>query len=134
MEANGHEPEKIELIVIGGTWSVLPKAYKYWYIKECFRAANDYGRKIPNPLPRRFFGETGKSQILDKTQNLKQQLSFEQKRNENARYRIIGVTLETRPDYINDYELLEMRELGCTRVEMGVQAIDDKILSLNKRG
>ena len=58
----------------------------------------------------------------------------EKKKNENAKYRIIGITLETRPDYINDKELLEMRELGCTRVELGVQAIDDKILKLNKRG
>ena len=59
---------------------------------------------------------------------------FEQKKNENAKYRIIGLTLETRPDFINDNELLEMRELGCTRVEMGVQAADDAILKLNKRG
>ena len=46
--ANGHEPTKIELIVIGGTWSYLPRKYKYRYIKECFRAANDFrGSRIP---------------------------------------------------------------------------------------
>jgi len=142
MEANGHEPTKIELIVIGGTWSVLPVAYKYWYIKECFRAANEYGnknwkleignwKKIKNQ----------KIEIRDKFpisnfqfQKLKQELICEQKRNEYTKYKIIGITLETRPDYINDKELWEMRDLGCTRVEIGVQAIDDKILKLNKRG
>ena len=46
--ANGHEPTKIELIVIGGTWSYLPTEYKYWYIKECFRAANDFQLRITN--------------------------------------------------------------------------------------
>ena len=128
--ANGHEPTKIELIVIGGTWSCLPRKYKVWYIANLFKAANKF--KISN----------NKSQITNKFQipNNKSQtelikiLSREQKRNEKAKYKIIGLTLETRPDYINDKELVEMRELGCTRVEIGVQAIDDKILKLNKRG
>ncbi len=44
LEANGHEPNKIELIVIGGTWSYLPKKYQYWYVANCFRAANNYGK------------------------------------------------------------------------------------------
>lgn len=133
LEANGHEPTKIELIVIGGTWSVLPKEYKYWYIANCFKAANDYCLKIPS----------AKSQIIKKrqipnskfkTEKLKELLRKEQRRNEKAKYKIIGLTLETRPDYINEKELLEMRALGCTRVEIGVQAIDDGILKLNKRG
>ena len=58
----------------------------------------------------------------------------EQKKNESAKYKIIGITLETRPDYINEKELWQMRELGATRVELGVQAIDDKILEKNLRG
>ena len=126
LEANGHKPTKIELIVIGGTWSVLPQPYKYWFINECFRAANQYQKlKIKN-----------KKHILKNVNilKLKNQLADEQKKNEKARYRIIGITLETRPDYIDETELLEMRELGCTRVELGVQAIDDKILKLNQRG
>ncbi len=65
---------------------------------------------------------------------LKEILKREQKKNEDAQYNIIGLTLETRPDYINNSELKTMRDLGCTRVEIGVQAIDDKILKLNKRG
>ena len=128
--ANGHEPTKIELIVIGGTWSVLPEKYKYWYIKECFRAANDFSKisKFKKQIPNKF--QNSKFKI----QNLKSELAEEQRRNEKAKYRLIGITLETRPDYINERELLEMRTLGCTRVELGVQAIDDEILKINKRG
>ena len=61
-------------------------------------------------------------------------LKKEQQKNEAAKYKIIGLTLETRPDYINQAEMIEMRELGCTRVEIGVQAVSDKILKLNRRG
>ena len=126
LENNGHQPEKIEIIVIGGTWSYLPEKYKYWYILNCFKAANDY----------RPGGELKKTTYRQnlKIEELRRQLLIEQKKNENARYRIIGLTLETRPDYINRKELEEMRLLGCTRVEMGVQIIDDKVLAINKRG
>ena len=125
LEANGHIPTKIELIVIGGTWSYFPERYKYWYIKECFRGANDYHRKAPKKKP-----ITDRSSIL----KLKEALYSEQKRNEKSKYQIIGLTLETRQDYINEKEVLEMRDLGCTRVELGVQTTDDVILKLNKRG
>jgi len=139
LEANGHEPTKIELIVIGGTWSALPENYKHWYIMQCFKAANEFGSVILEG-PRICGGpiESRRDPIApfsrSRMTKLKQQLLFEQKKNESVKYKIIGITLETRPDYINDKELLEMRELGATRVEIGVQAVDDKILKLNKRG
>jgi elongator complex protein 3 len=126
LENNGHQPEKIEIIVIGGTWSYLPEKYKYWYILNCFRAANDYRASVDlKSSPYR--------QNL-KLSDLRSYLAKEQKRNEKARYRIIGLTLETRPDYISVKEVEEMRIFGCTRVEMGVQAANDRILSLNRRG
>jgi len=126
LENNGHQPEKIEIIVIGGTWSYLPEKYKYWYILNCFKAANDY---LPG-------GELKKNPYLQnlKTNELQCLLFLEQRKNEKARYRIIGLTLETRPDYINKKEVEQMRLLGCTRVEMGVQIIDDEVLQINKRG
>lgn len=134
LEANGHEPNKIEVIVIGGTWSYLPEKYKYWYVLNCFRAANDFkaqrkkllteGNKPP---------ESPYKQSLS-LEVLKGKLRTEQKKNENAAYRIIGLTLETRPDYLSEAEARQMRDLGCTRVEIGVQAIDDKILAKNRRG
>lgn len=123
LENNGHEPTKIELIVIGGTWSYFPEQYKYWYIAECFRGANEYNTK-----------KSAKIRSNTKIEKLKERLKIEQKKNEKSEYKIIGLTLETRQDYINDTELLEMRDLGATRVEIGVQAIDDKILAKNLRG
>jgi len=140
LENNGHEPTKIELIVIGGTWSYLPINYKYWYILNCFRAANDFTQ-----LKNKIFKSTPREEkfkddlVMPYKQNLslailKKHLKIEQKKNEVAKYQLIGVTLETRPDYINEAELIEMRNLGCTRVEIGVQIIDDKILELNQRG
>jgi len=107
LKMTGHDTDKCELIVMGGTWSYLPKKYQDWFIKRCFDGFNNRVSK-----------------------NLAQAL----KRNETAKYRVIGLTLETRPDYINVAEIKRMRELGCTRVEIGVQTIDDKILKLNKRG
>ena len=141
LENNGHEPSKIELIVIGGTWSYLPTKYKYWYILNCFKAANDYQKikkdikieKSEKPVnPKRVIKNSYKQSLgLDEMKKL---LKQEQKKNEKSLYGIIGLTLETRPDYLTEKELLEMRELGCTRVEIGVQAIDDEILKLNRRG
>jgi elongator complex protein 3 len=113
------------LIVIGGTWSVLPAAYKFWFIKECFRAANEFARSAQRVT---------RSERKNNLEILKKNLVQEQDRNEKAKYKIIGITLETRPDYIDEKELIQMRELGATRVELGVQAIDDKILAKNQRG
>ncbi len=139
LENNGHEPTKIEIIVIGGTWSYLPTKYKYYYIANCFKAANDYQH-----LRKNFSFDQKKDKFESKIKSvykqnlslnkLKKIVSLEQKKNEKAKYRIVGLTLETRPDYINEQELLEMRILACTRVEIGVQVVDDAILKLNQRG
>lgn len=118
LELNGHQTDKIELIVMGGTFSYLPKAYQQKFITECFRACNNYGKKHK----------------AQSTKNKQINLSKEQTKNEKAKHRIIGLTLETRPDYINEKEILNFRELGCTRVELGVQSIFDDVLKKNKRG
>jgi elongator complex protein 3 (tRNA carboxymethyluridine synthase) len=115
LQLNGHITDKIELIVMGGTFSYFPPRYQNWFIKECFRAANDFSR---NKM---------------KNKN-KSGLEKEKTRNEKATNRIVGLTLETRPDYINQKEVIKFRKLGATRVEIGVQNISDKILQLNKRG
>ncbi|MFA6422513.1 MAG: tRNA uridine(34) 5-carboxymethylaminomethyl modification radical SAM/GNAT enzyme Elp3 [Candidatus Buchananbacteria bacterium] len=107
LRANGHSTEKVELIVMGGTWSYLPKKYQNWFIKRCLDALN--GRTATD-------------------------LAKAQKLNERTKHRCIGLTLETRPDYITKKEVARMRELGCTRVELGIQHIDDAILKLNRRG
>ena len=109
---NGHPTDKIELIVKGGTWSAYNTKYKNNFIKRCFDAANDFNSR------------------KKQSKNLHQS----QKINEKAKNRIIGITLETRPDWINPKELVNLREVGCTRVELGVQSLDDKVLELVKRG
>ncbi|HNX10595.1 MAG TPA: tRNA uridine(34) 5-carboxymethylaminomethyl modification radical SAM/GNAT enzyme Elp3 [bacterium] len=132
LENNGHEPKKIEIIVIGGTWSYLPIKYQYWYILNCFKGANDFNKaKHHNLNIKNTKAPYPKNLSLPE---LKKELAKEQKKNETAEYKIIGLTLETRPDYINETEVKTMRELGCTRVEIGVQAIDDEILKKNRRG
>ncbi len=103
----GHAIEKIELIVMGGTFTALPKTYQKQFIKRCFDAVNN-----------------------KKSKNLKEA----QKINETAKKRIIGITLETRPDEINEKEIEHMRQLGATRVEIGVQSIFDDVLKRVKRG
>ena len=121
LEKLGHPTDKIELIVIGGSWSVLPKRYQTWFIKECFRGANE----------KKSESESKSKKTLRK---LEEGLTREQKRNEKTKHRIIGLTLETRPDLITPPEILMMRKLGATRIEIGVQILNDKILNLNNRG
>lgn len=108
LENTGHPTDKIDIRIIGGTWSYYPKQYQSWFIKRCFQACNK----------------------INKTQTLKQA----QKINEKAKHRIIGITIETRPDFINIKEIKRLRSLGITKVELGVQNIYDDILKLNKRG
>ena len=119
LKATGHPTDKIELRIIGGTWSYYPKAYQTWFITHCFAACNKNSKlKAQSSKPK------------PKTQNLKK----EQKRNERTKHRIIGITIETRPDFINIKEIKRLRGLGITRIELGVQSIYDDVLKLNKRG
>jgi elongator complex protein 3 len=110
LQNNGHPTDKLELIVLGGTWSYYPKKYQLWFIKECFRAANDFPRSRSPLLARR--GARGEVDLIR-----------EQTKNESAADHIVGLTLETRPDYITEKELQTMRLLGCTRVEIGVRIL-----------
>lgn len=107
LEENGHPTDKVELIIKGGTWSAYPKKYQEWFIKRCFEACN-----------------------LKSSKNL---LSA-QKINERAKHRIVGLTLETRPDSIDAEEIKHFRKVGCTRVELGVQTVYNNILQLVCRG
>ena len=86
LEINGHSIEKIETIVMGGTFNYLPRRYQNWFVKECFRALNDYPKNLIK-----------KSKASS--------LEIEKKRNETAKHRMVGLTLETRPDYINKKEV-----------------------------
>lgn len=113
LERNGHEAKKIELIIKGGTWSSYPWDYRKWFIKRCFDAANHLRQEKRT----RYYT-----------------LAESQKANETAEYRVIGLTIETRPDWVYPTEIIRLRELGVTRVELGIQALDDEILELTARG
>jgi len=113
LAANGHPVDKIELIVKGGTWSAYPWKYQQWFIKRCFDACD---------------------QLDARRRRRSASLAEAQKINETAGHRVIGLTLETRPDRITPAEVARLRALGCTRVELGVQTVDDRVLALVRRG
>jgi len=128
LERNGHATDKIEYITKGGTWNAYPIKYQYWYILESFKACNNFSRRQPIPT-------TEESYWNDKPlEELQTALDQEIRYNEGAKHRIIGLTLETRPDAISPKTIYHMRRQGCTRIELGLQAPDDKILALVKRG
>lgn len=130
LERNGHDVSKIELIVMGGTFSHLPKKYRLFFITRCFEAVNDY-RDGDYLRKRKVKAISEKDFSLEQ---LEKRLERAKKINITAPKRMVGLTLETRPDAINKQELIFFRKLGCTRVEMGVQNIYDDVLRLNRRG
>jgi elongator complex protein 3 len=107
LKAEGHPTDKIELRIVGGTWSFYPKKYQIWFLKRCFDACNQKESK---------------------------DLKEAQRINEKAKNRIVGISIETRPDFIDEKEILRLRELGVTMVELGVQTIFDEILKKNETG
>ncbi|MCD4811892.1 tRNA uridine(34) 5-carboxymethylaminomethyl modification radical SAM/GNAT enzyme Elp3 [bacterium] len=117
----GHNTDKIELIILGGTCSVYPENYQIWFVKKCFDAMNSFDKdyKIENISQKDI---TWKD--LYKTHTF----------NETTLCRNVGLVLETRPDYINEEEIVRLRKLGATKIQIGVQSLDDEILKLNKRG
>lgn len=113
LAVNGHPVDKIEVLVLGGTWSSYPHAYQEVFCRDLFYAANTFHEREKRP---------------------RQGLEEEQRLNEAAACKIIGLTLETRPDTITPDEVRRLRRYGCTRVQLGVQHSDDAILRKINRG
>jgi elongator complex protein 3 len=107
LQSNGHPTDKIELLILGGTWSAYRRDYQENFILGCLEALNG----TPSPT-----------------------LTEAQERNETAGHRLVGLVIETRPDEITPPELAWLRYLGVTKVQMGAQSLDDRILALNQRG
>ncbi len=103
----GHGVDKVELLILGGTWSSYPEEYQEWFVRRCLDALN--GADSPT-------------------------LAEAQRLNESARHRNVGMVVETRPDLITPQEIARLRRLGVTKVQLGVQSLDDDILARNKRG
>lgn len=112
-ELLGHHVDKVELIVMGGTMTSRPAEYQEWFVRECVRAMNEYrGAAAAAPADTaRVFLE-----------------------NEFSPVRCVAATFETRPDWCRKEHIDRMLDLGVTKVELGVQHLDDAILSFNRRG
>lgn len=192
LHAMGHSVEKVELIILGGTWTAYPKAYQIWFIKECFRAINEFGKENAsskivekyqkfqkefsenqkkwknkaflsndaqknkqnmvslqikgeqidvegkdnyNQLITKYYLEPEKALGITEYQRATwQELEKEQKINETALQRCVGLVIETRPDEIDSHSIKDIRRLGATKIQLGIQSLDDEILRKNKRG
>ncbi len=123
LQETGHITDKIELIIKGGTWSFYPISYQSWFIRRCFDAANAFGASaLPAKTLPMDSDDAGDATLAE--------LFAAQLQNETAPHRIIGVTIETRPDYVTLDEIDRLCELGVTRVELGVQTLEEPVLSL----
>ncbi|NMB91671.1 tRNA uridine(34) 5-carboxymethylaminomethyl modification radical SAM/GNAT enzyme Elp3 [candidate division WWE3 bacterium] len=120
----GHPTDKVELIVLGGTWSFYTEEYQIWFIKRCFDAMNDF---TPDSIK-------CVSKISQDTQSSWELLVHTQKKNEISKTRCVGLVVETRPDYITEKEIVRLRKLGVTKVQIGVQSLNNKVLKINNRG
>lgn len=160
----GHPTDKIELIILGGTWSYYTERYKLWFIYECFRAMNEFsttpfqyentseiksllendinkelrdivGDKPYNQLivSKEYKERFGKN-IVEEKEISWEMLENEHKKNALGSTRCVGLVLETRSDVITQKEVLMMRKLGATKIQLGIQSTDDKISDANKRG
>ena len=121
----GHPTDKIELLILGGTWSSYRRDYQEWFVKRCFDAMNETLTRPADTLSQRERGR-GEGENVD--------LHGAHTLNETTHHRNVGLVIETRPDEINSDEIRWLRHLGVTKVQMGAQSLDDRILDMNKRG
>lgn len=183
MDSIGHVTQKVELIVLGGTWSFYPEAYQRWFVTRCFDAMNDFGAGRDgrvraegerfdhgslvrdaiagveleadppggegdeaaesdrasgpsyNRTVERFLHlQLGPSLLADHERGSWEQLVEAQRKNEDGRCRCVGLVVETRPDRLDRNEAVRLRRMGCTKVQIGYQSLDDSVLRKNKRG
>ena len=169
----GHATDKVELIVLGGTWSDYPESYRLWFARELFRALNEWPDVWSNVEARkaayRQAGVANENDALERQTHDAQaavtageityneainalyeqsenwqaarawqtatwaDVEREQRANEQAAHRVVGFVVETRPDLINPQTLTEIRRLGCTKVQIGIQSLNERVLAANNR-
>ena len=117
---SNHSIDKVEIIIKGGTFSFLPRRYRTYFLKKIFEGCNTDTLAML---------KSGEKNHLTSTTLEKAQIQ-----NKTAPSRIIGINIETRPDYINNEEIRYLRKLGVTHVELGVQTLSDEIYKIIKRG
>ncbi len=169
----GHITDKVELIVLGGTWSDYPVEYQIWFVRELFRALNDgmpgqanvagirqrYQQAGISDSPTKLANQvaTEQARVGRREQSYNQafdrfygahagwreaagwqtatweQLEAEHRTNEQAAHRVVGLVVETRPERITPGHLLTLRHLGCTKVQMGIQSLNEDVRLANNR-
>jgi len=147
----GHVPDKLELIIMGGTFPSFPKNYQEDFIKDAMQAMNDFSSlfiknsdlnlikfkeffQLPGDITDKKRTKSVQKRLLKIKSSRKTTLEKEQIKNEKAAIRCVGLTIETRPDYGKLEQGNEMLRLGCTRVELGIQTIYDEVLEKIRRG
>lgn len=145
----GHSFDKIELIIMGGTFTSYSKVYQEKFIKYALKAMNDFSKLFFSKgkfninkfkdffeLPGDIKDQSRAVKIKEKLLRLKGDcdLAEEQKKNQTAYIRCVGLTLESRSDYLKKDYANYILELGCTRIEMGIQSVFEKPLIMVKRG
>ena len=105
LELCGLPIDKVELYILGGTWGSYPEDYRIKFVRDLYYAANTY---------------------YHPKDNMRERLSLEEEIfiNQTTSVRIIGLTMETRPDHVNADEIKLLRRMNCTRVQIGVQHLD----------
>lgn len=145
--AMAHNPEKIELIIMGGTFPAMPIEYQNNFVLNSFKALNDFSSWFLEPEfqfqkfnlyleETKTSAEDWKLKMLGKrsVESSKQALVHEQKKNEVAKARIVTMCIETKPDWCMEPHINQMLDLGATRVELGVQTLDENVLKFTNRG
>ncbi len=163
----GHRVDKVELIVLGGTWSFYPETYQIWFIKRCFDAMNDFVKvadlanleegmlpkgkvsfetldeevdgsdfdRTYNQVVSDYLRQQLDGALLDDTESATwEELEAVQLANESTVARCVGLVVETRPDHLTKDEVVRIRRLGCTKVQIGFQSLSDHVLEVNRRG
>jgi elongator complex protein 3 len=173
----GHPTDKIEVIILGGTWSFYPETYQIWFIRRIFDALHDFGAGVDQSAEiaallraaSQFHPDNNTSNVVLSGETLAQtynqvvqriyademrrsrdaeiaprtpideyatwdDLEAAHRQNEDAPCRCVGLVIETRPDHLDDAEVERIRRLGCTKVQIGFQSLNDAVLRANKRG
>lgn len=133
----GHSTDKVDLIVMGGTFPARPLEYQMRFLLGCYEALN--GVKQPRNVEagcpdRENADETMSAQVPDSLVVLERKLKDAVDQNESAPARCIGLTIETRPDWCMEEHIDRMLSFGTTRVELGVQSLSDEALGKMMRG
>ncbi len=132
----GHPTDKVELIIKGGTWSAYPSVYQTWFMQRCLDAANGADPSTRTVRHRSLTDGLAQDSAprAEPVELHSTNLDDAQRLNETATQRIIGTTIETRPDWVTPQEIVRLRRLGVTRVELGVQTLQDDVLTATRRG